>query len=149
MEKIRETKYNEWFRNTFLESFGHCKGKQISEKQGLIFEKYLKEDPENWRHANAFYYSGIISGKKIRLQESSAYNGSTKGHTRTLYRTVYYITIQADNTKEENEIKQEIEWLNKKFDISIEFGASDEELDEIENKIDLLCDKLNVLRFPG
>ena len=64
MEKIRETKYNEWFRNTFLESFGHCKGKQISEKQGLIFEKYLKEDPENWRHANAFYYSGIISGKK-------------------------------------------------------------------------------------
>lgn len=59
------------------------------------------------------------------------------------------ITIQADNTKEENEIKQEIEQLNKKFDISIESGASDEELDEIENKIDLLCDKLNVLRFPG
>ena len=28
MEKIRETKYNEWFRNTFLESFGHCNGKQ-------------------------------------------------------------------------------------------------------------------------
>lgn len=75
--------------------------------------------------------------------------GSTKGHTRTLYRTVYYITIQADNTKEENEIKQEIERLNKKFDISIESGVSDEELDEIENKIDLLCDKLNVLRFPG
>ena len=49
MEKIRETKYNEWFRNIFLESFGHCKNKQISEKQGLIFEKYLKEDPENWR----------------------------------------------------------------------------------------------------
>ncbi len=22
MEKIRETKYNEWFRNIFLESFG-------------------------------------------------------------------------------------------------------------------------------
>lgn len=44
MEKIRETKYNEWFRNIFLESFGHCKSKQISEKQGLIFEKYLKED---------------------------------------------------------------------------------------------------------
>lgn len=149
MEKIRETKYNEWFRNTFLESFGHCKSKQISEKQGLIFEKYLKEDPENWRHANAFYYSGIISGKKIRLQESSVYNGSTKGHKKVLYRTVYYITIQADNTKEESEIRQEIERLNKKFNISIESGASDEELDEIENKIDLLCDKLNVLRFPG
>ena len=77
------------------------------------------------------------------------YNGSTKGHKKVLYRTVYYITIQADNTKEENEIRQEIERLNKKFDISIESGASDEELDEIENKIDLLCDKLNVLRFPG
>lgn len=104
MEKIRETKYNEWFRNTFLESFGHCKGKQISEKQGLIFEKYLKEDPENWRHANAFYYSGIISGKKIRLQESSTYNGSTKGHTRTLYRTVYYITIYEESDENGNTI---------------------------------------------
>lgn len=90
MEKIRETKYNEWFRNTFLESFGHCKGKQISEKQGLIFEKYLKEDPENWRHANAFYYSGIISGKKIRLQESSAYNGNKRAYKDIIQNCILY-----------------------------------------------------------
>lgn len=148
MKKIKETKYNEWFRNVFLESFENCKSKQVSEKQGMIFKKYLKEESENWRHKNAFYYSGIVSDKKIRLQESGVYNGSTKGHTKTLYRAVYYLTIQPDNTKEENIIQKEIEQLNNEFDISIESGASDEELDEIENKIDLLYNKLNILRFP-
>lgn len=147
MEKIKETKYNDWFRNTFLNSFGLCEHKDISEKQGKIFEKYLKEEPENWRHANAFYYSGIISGKKVRLQESSVYNGCTKGHTKTLYRTVYSVTIKADNTVEENEIKEKIKKLNKDFDIAIEAKASDEELDKLENEIDLLYKELDSLRF--
>ena len=149
MKKIKETKYNDWFRNVFLESFGICDHKEISEKQGMIFKRYLEEESDNWRHSNAFYYSGIISGKKIRLQESSVYNGSTKGHTKTLYRSVYYITIQTDNTEEENKIRKEIDKLNKDWDISYNSGANDEELDEIEEKIHDLYKKLNELRFPG
>lgn len=147
MEKIKETKYNEWFRNVFLESFGFCEYKNISEKQGLIFEKYLKEEPDNWRHANAFYYSGIIAGKKIRLQESSAYNGCTKGHTKTLYRTVYSVTIKADNTEEENQIRKEIKEFNNAFYTAADSGASDEELDSIEEKLDSLYKILDELRF--
>ena len=69
-----------------------------------------------------------------------------QGHYIELYTILRFRQIIQ---KKKNEIKQEIERLNKKFDISIESGVSDEELDEIENKIDLLCDKLNVLRFPG
>ena len=30
-----------WFKEVFLPSFEDCKGKRISEKQGMIFEKYL------------------------------------------------------------------------------------------------------------
>lgn len=147
MEKIRETKYNDWFRNVFLESFGLCENKSISEKQAKIFERNLKEEPDNWKHANAFYYSGIVSGKKIRLQESSVYNGCTKGHTKTLYRTVYSLTIKADNTEAENEIRKEIKALNEKWDDLYNQKASDEELNNLENEIDLLYKKLDQLRF--
>jgi hypothetical protein len=149
MVKIKETKYNEWFRNVFLESFGLCKSKQISEKQGLIFERYLKEEEDNWRHHNAYYYSGIISGKMVRLQESSVFNGCTKGHTKTLYRTVYYITIQSDNTEEESELRAKIEKLDKLWNTKFDSNSEDAELDKIEAEIDSLQEKLNNLRFTG
>lgn len=147
MKKIKETKYNEWFRNVFLLSFGTCEHKKITEKQGQIFEKYLEEELENWKHSNAYYYSGIISGKKIRLQESSVYNGCTKGHTKTLYKSVYSVTIKEDNTEQEKQIKREIEQLERDFDIAADNSASDAELDKIEDKIDDLYDKLKELRF--
>ena len=76
VKKIRNTKYNEWFRETFLTSFGKCHNMQISEKQGRIFERYLEDDPNNWRHENSSYYKGIVDGLYIRLQASGTYNGT-------------------------------------------------------------------------
>lgn len=146
MEKIKETKKNEWFRNAFLVSFGFCENKSISEKQADVFKKYLKENSNNYKNTNAYYYYGIISGKKIKLQESSVFDGSTKGH-KTLYRYDYSLTIKPDNTDAENHIKNEIKKLNEKFNELCKQNASDDVLDEIENKIDSLYGELHRIKF--
>lgn len=135
-KKIRNTKYNTWFREIFLTSFGKCYHKQISEKQGEIFERYLEEEPENWRHANANYYSGIINGLFIRLQASGAYNGTTYTATgrKTLYRTVYSLTIAEDQTEKEIEIREELEALEKKIDAMYDENPDDPAIDAEEEK---------------
>lgn len=140
MKTIKETKYNKWFREIFLPSFGECKGKQITEKQARIFEKYLKEEEDNWKHSNAFYYSGIICGKKVRLQESRCYNGTgynSNGRV-ALYREIFFVTIKTDNTDKINALRAEIKSLDKKYDELLDNNASDAELDMIDNAIDEL-----------
>lgn len=145
MMKIKETKKNEWFRNIFLESFGFCENRSISEKQAEIFKRNLKEIPD--KHDNAYYYCGIIANKKIKLQESSVYNGCTAGHAKTLYRSIYSLTIKQDNTEKENQIRKEIDRLEEKFDILCDQNANDDILDEIENKIDSLYYELSSIKF--
>lgn len=132
-KKIRNTKHNAWFRETFLTSFGKCYHKQISEKQGEIFERYLQEDPENWRHANASYYSGIVDGLFIRIQASGAYNGTATGR-KTLYRTVYSLTIAEDQTEKEIEIREKLEALEKKIDAMYDENPDDPAIDAEEEK---------------
>ena len=85
-----------WFKEVFLPSFEDCKGKRVSEKQGMIFEKYL--DFEKGRD-NAEYYSKVIDGKKIRLQKSSVFNGCYYNKTgrHTNYRNEYYVTIESNS----------------------------------------------------
>lgn len=84
-----------WFKEVFLPSFEDCKGRRVSEKQGMIFEKYLDFEKEI---DNAYYYSKEINGKKIRLQVSSVFNGCyyNKSGRHTSYRTEYYIDIESN-----------------------------------------------------
>lgn len=123
---------NKWFLETFLPSFGLCKGKQISEKQGDIFVRYLNE--EDYSTRNSYYYSGMVNGLMIKLQESWAYNGSAYTSTgrKALYRTVYFLSIKEDTSEREKEIRAELENLKEMWDNAYNSGASDEELDEIE-----------------
>lgn len=123
---------NKWFLETFLPSFGLCKGKQISEKQGDIFVRYLNE--EDYSTRNSYYYSGMVNGLMIKLQESWAYNGSAYTGTgrKALYRTVYFLSIKEDTSEREKEIRAELENLKEMWDNAYNSGASDEELDEIE-----------------
>lgn len=143
MEKIRTR--NKWFLETFLPSFGLCKGKQISEKQGEIFRKYLNE--EDYTSRNAYYYSGIANGLLVKLQQSWAYNGSTYTCTgrKTLYRTVYFLSIKEDTHKRENEIRAELEKIKEMWDNAEKAGASDEELDRIEDMDARLYNELREL----
>ena len=53
------------------------------------------------------------------------------------------MTIKADNTEAENEIRKEIKALNEKWDDLYNQKASDEELNNLENEIDLLYKKLD------
>lgn len=119
VKRIKRTKSNSWFIEKFLPSFKNCYHKQISEKQGKIFEKYLEEDPNNWKHANASYYKGIADGLYIRLQVSGAYNGTAYTSTgrKTLYRAVYALTVTEDQTEKEILIHQELEAIGKKIDV--------------------------------
>lgn len=137
VKKIRNTKHNEWFRETFLNSFGECLHKQISEKQGEIFERYLEEDSNNWRHANSSYYKGIVNGLYIRLQASGAYNGTAYTSTgrETLYRTVYFLTIAKDQTEREISIREKLEVLEDKIDAMYDKNPDDPSIDE-EEKIE-------------
>ena len=81
-----------WFKEVFLPSFENCNGRRVSEKQGMIFEKYLDFESER---DNATYYSKVVDNRKIRLQVSSAFNGCyyDKKGRHTNYKTEYYITI--------------------------------------------------------
>ena len=135
-KKIRNTKNNAWFRETFLTSFGKCYHKQISEKQGEIFERYLQEEPENWRHANASYYGGIINGLFVRIQVSGAYNGTAYTSTgrKTLYRSVYSLTIAEDQTEKEIEIREKLEALEKKIDAMYDENPDNPAIDAEEEK---------------
>lgn len=84
-----------WFKEIFLPSFEDCKGKRISEKQGMIFEKYLDfEDSKD----NAEYFSKVVNGRKIKLQKSSVFNGCYYNKTgrHTNYRNEYYVTIESN-----------------------------------------------------
>jgi hypothetical protein len=85
-----------WFKEVFLPSFEDCQGKRISEKQGMIFEKYL--DPENYSHDNAEYFSKIVNGRKIKLQKSATFNGCyyDKRGRHTKYRDEYFLTIESN-----------------------------------------------------
>lgn len=130
---VKSTKSNEWFRSVFLESFGLCRDKKLSEKQGKIFERYLKP---SCRYGASQTFSEVIDGKIVKL--SKVFNRMG---------TYYYVTIQADNFEEEERLKKEFDQLNEKFDIMIESGATDEELDNIEKEIDNVLDALQVLRF--
>ena len=67
IRNTRRFSFMKWFKEVFLPSFEDCKGKRISEKQGMIFEKYLDFDYSN---DNAEYFIKIINGKKIKLQKS-------------------------------------------------------------------------------
>lgn len=135
-KKIRNTKNNAWFRETFLTSFGKCYHKQISEKQGEIFERYLQEEPENWRHANASYYGGIVNGLFVRIQVSGAYNGTAYTSTgrKTLYRSVYSLTIAEDQTEKEIEIREKLEALEKKIDAMYDENPDNPAIDAEEEK---------------
>lgn len=143
MEKIKTR--NKWFLETFLPSFGLCKGKQISEKQGEIFRKYLNE--EDYSSRNSYYYSGMANGLLVKLQQSSAYNGSAYTSTgrKTLYRTVYFLSIKKDTSERENEIRAELEKINEMWDNAEKAGASDEELDKIEDMDAQLYNELREL----
>ena len=85
-----------WFKEVFLPSLEDCKGKRISEKQGMIFEKYLDFDYSN---DNAEYFIKIINGKKIKLQKSSVFNGCyyNKSGRHTNHKTEYYVTIESNS----------------------------------------------------
>lgn len=135
-KKIRNTKNNAWFRETFLTSFGKCYHKQISEKQGEIFERYLQEEPENWKHANASYYGGIVNGLFVRIQVSGAYNGTAYTATgrRTLYRSVYSLTIADDQTEKEIEIREKLEALEEKIDAMYDENSDNLAIDAEEEK---------------
>lgn len=130
-KKIRNTKYNAWFRETFLTSFGKC-----YQKQGEIFERYLQEEPENWRHANASYYGGIVNGLFVRVQVSGAYNGTAYTATgrKTLYRSVYSLTIAEDQTEKEIEIREKLEALEKKIDAMYDENPDNPAIDAEEEK---------------
>lgn len=82
-----------WFKEIFLPSFEICNGKRVTEKQGMIFEKYLDFSHSN---DNAEYFIKVIDNKKIKLQKSSAFNGCyyNKSGRHTRYITEYYITIE-------------------------------------------------------
>lgn len=131
MDKIRTR--NKWFLETFLPSFGLCNGKQISQKQGEIFVRYLNRD--DYVSENAYHYSGMVNGLLIKLQESGAYNGSAYTSTgrKTLYRTVYFLSIKEDTSERENEIREELEKVKEMWDNAYNAGASEEELDRIED----------------
>ena len=135
-KKIKNTKSNAWFRETFLPSFGKCHHKPISEKQGEIFKRYLEEVPENWKHANADYYSGIVNGLFVKLQASGAYNGSmyTVTGRKTLYRTIYSLTIADDQTEREIAIRKELETLEEKIDAMYEENPGNPLIDIEEEK---------------
>lgn len=81
-----------WFKEVFLSSFENCKGKRVSEKQGMIFEKYLDFDYSN---DNAEYFIKVVDSRKVKLQKSSVFNGCyyDKKGRHTNYKTEYYITI--------------------------------------------------------
>ena len=135
---------NTWFTETFLPSFGFCKGKEISGKQGEIFIKYLANSKESF---SSRLYWDYINGLYIELQESSVYNGTrydNKGR-HTLYRSVYFITIKKDTRKEREEIRRQITELDKKANAMYEESGNTPELDQIENKIDELENYLMTL----
>ena len=145
VRRIENTKSNVWFREKFLPSFENCYHKQISEKQGKIFERYLEECPDNWRHRNASYFNGIVNGLYVRLQVSSAYNGSVSTATglKTLYRAVYTLTVTADQTEKEILIHQELEALGKKIDAMCDEDPGNPLIDEEEVKETDLYNQLN------
>lgn len=147
VKKIRNTKYNEWFRETFLTSFGKCHNMQISEKQGRIFERYLEDDPNNWRHENSSYYKGIVNGLYIRLQASGAYNGTAYTSTgrKTLYRTVYFLTIAEDQTEKEINIGKELEILENKIDTMYKENPDNPAIGVEEEKEDYLYNQLGMI----
>lgn len=147
VKKIRNTKYNEWFREIFLTSFGKCHNMQISEKQGRIFERYLEDDPNNWRHENSSYYKGIVNGLYVRLQASGAYNGTAYTSTgrKTLYRTVYFLTIAEDQTEKEINIGKELEILENKIDTMYEENSDNPAIGVEEEKEDYLYNQLGMI----
>lgn len=128
---------NKWFIETFLPSFDLCDGKQITEKQANIFMKYLSNEEESF---NSFIYWDYTNGLFIKVQESSAYNGShydNKGR-HTLYRNEYYLTIKKDTRKEKEEIRKQLAELNKKANAMYNESGNTPELDKLEDEIDRL-----------
>lgn len=77
----------DWFKNTFLPSFGICNGKRISEKQYNIFVKYLydKHLHKETNRDNACILEYHLDNFVIITQASHA--GYGKGWEE------YYLTI--------------------------------------------------------
>jgi len=97
----------EWFKNTFLLSFGECTSKRITEKQADIFKRYLKKQDQCLLSQKATSYVKIIDNKKIEL---SCQNRK------------YWITIQPikkDNQGEKTtligEILNLVEWTEQEI----------------------------------
>lgn len=77
----------DWFKNTFLASFGFCNGKRISMKQFGIFEKYLhdyiyKQTDSGNTITTEYHFGNSI----IVLQDSLA--GYGKGKWTEQYLTI-------------------------------------------------------------
>lgn len=81
-----------WFKEVFLPSFERGT-KKISEKQAEIFKKYLSESYEK---DNGEYFTSVIDGISITLQDSLVFNGCyyDKKGRHTKYYHEYYLTIR-------------------------------------------------------
>ena len=115
-----------WFKEIFLPSFEECNNKKITEKQAIIFKKYLNFE-------SVKRYSSIINGKIIILE--------CFPHLKWIE---YYLTIKKDNSETIKSLRNTIKYLEEDWDIAFKendenkMGNIEKEINKIEKMIQRL-----------
>lgn len=108
-------KVNKWFED-FLQSFGACNAKPVSDRQYAIFVKYGTTETSR-------YTETATGTTKVLKFRATKYFVSGKPR--------FQVTITENNTNRVEELKAEIEKLDNLLDTDI----SDSEYEMIENRI--------------